>query len=114
MTIAFYTGREFYYNYTISKNETLIQENPDNVQAYSDIAWSALYKFPKNPDLAIKNFNNALKIDPEKADFYFGLGLAYLNKNQTNSAIENFNKAKEINPDYSKKVNNILKTINKK
>lgn len=55
--------------------------------------------------LAIEDFNHALKIDPEHADAYHNRGLAYCGLGQYESAIYDFTVALQINPDYASTYN---------
>ncbi|HOY32337.1 MAG TPA: tetratricopeptide repeat protein [Bacteroidales bacterium] len=49
---------------------------------------------------ALKNYNLLLKYEPENAESYFGLGVAYKGLNKFDSAILILNKAIQIKPDY--------------
>lgn len=58
---------------------------------------SALLHWRQNPELALKDFNAALALDPEFGDIYRSRGEAYLAQGNHDRAIENFSKAREIN-----------------
>lgn len=45
---------------------------------------------------AIADFNNALSMEPEQVDPYYGLGLVYRMLGQHDKAIENFNKVLDL------------------
>jgi len=51
-----------------------------------------------NYQKAIEEFNIALKLQPNNAEVYFGLGAVYRRKGDFNLAIQNFEKGCEINP----------------
>ncbi|MDD4182544.1 MAG: tetratricopeptide repeat protein [Candidatus Omnitrophica bacterium] len=55
----------------------------------------------KKYDEAIVEFEKALKIDPNLAEGYYGLGYAYCYKNQCEAAIPYFQKAIELSPNYA-------------
>jgi len=54
----------------------------------------------KKYDLAIAEFEKALKIDPNLAEGYYGLGYAYCSKNQCEASLAYFQKAIELSPNY--------------
>ena len=49
-------------------------------------------------DLAISDFSQALKLDPNAADAYFERARAYQERNQPQSALADFNQAIKLNP----------------
>ncbi len=49
-------------------------------------------------DQAIKDFNRAIELDPNKAEFYFERGRSYGQKNYNRQAIEDYNRAIEVDP----------------
>ena len=51
-------------------------------------------------DDAIENFNNALALDANDAEAYFGRAMAYAGKEDFNQAIKDYTKAIEIDPKY--------------
>jgi Flp pilus assembly protein TadD len=53
------------------------------------------------------NYNDALKLNPGNALFYFDRGIAYSRKGQYAQAIADYNKAMEINPEYAVAYNNL-------
>lgn len=50
-------------------------------------------------DKALKSFAHAIILDPNRSDFYNGMGLAYYRKNSLNRALQLFNHASKIDPD---------------
>lgn len=53
-------------------------------------------------DLAIKKYEEALKIDSEFANAYYGLGVIYDDEGEYDKALELYKKAIELNPSYDK------------
>ena len=51
-------------------------------------------------DSAIENFNNALALDPNDSEAYFGRAMAYAGKEDFNQTIKDYTKAIEIDPKY--------------
>lgn len=51
-------------------------------------------------DQAIKDYDSALRINPNYSIAYHGRGIAYRNKGFNNRAIQDFNKALQLNPNY--------------
>jgi len=54
----------------------------------------------KKYEEAIAEFEKALKIDPNLAEGYYGLGYAYCYKNQCETSLSYFQKAIELSPNY--------------
>jgi len=54
----------------------------------------------KKYEESIVEFEKALKIDPNLAEGYYGLGYAYCSKNQCEASLEYFKKAIELSPNY--------------
>jgi tetratricopeptide (TPR) repeat protein len=52
------------------------------------------------PDLAIEEFDRAIKKDPKNPYFYKGLAVAYLSQNKTHDAIGALRKSLDLNPYY--------------
>ena len=55
----------------------------------------------KNFDSSIKNYRQAIKINPVFADAYNNIGNAFLGKGDLDEAIVNYKKAILINPEYT-------------
>jgi len=56
---------------------------------------------------AIKQFQEALKLNPGKAEIHYNLGLTYQAKGLLNEAVEEYRKALEINPEDAETHNNL-------
>jgi len=54
----------------------------------------------KKHEEAIAEFEKALKIDPNLAEGYYGLGYTYCSKNQCEASLAYFQKAIELSPNY--------------
>ncbi|MCK9573368.1 MAG: tetratricopeptide repeat protein [Candidatus Omnitrophica bacterium] len=54
----------------------------------------------KKYEESIIEFEKALKIDPNLAEGYYGLGYAYCSKDQCEASLEYFKKAIELSPNY--------------
>ena len=70
-------------------------------------------------DQAIKDFSQAIKLDPNNAEYYYKRGITYGNLNQHHKAIEDFNQAVRLNPKYAEAYSNrgfvyMVKLNNKK
>jgi tetratricopeptide (TPR) repeat protein len=64
------------------------------------------YSSVENADLAIANYNKAIKINPKFAKAYNNRGIAYTFKKQYDLAIADFSKAIELDPKNGKAYNN--------
>jgi lipoprotein NlpI/rhodanese-related sulfurtransferase len=51
-------------------------------------------------DYAIRDYHQAIKLNPENPQFYFNRGLAYQGKREYDRAIEDFDKATKLNQNY--------------
>jgi len=56
---------------------------------------------------AIKQFQEALKLNPGKAEIHYNLGLTYQAKGLLNEAVEEYRKALEVNPEDAETHNNL-------
>ena len=98
---------------SLAKAEVLLEEFP-NSSILLNICGSSNHGLFKI-DNAIKNYTKALKINPNYAEVYFNLGVAFKDKGHINKAIENYKKALIINPSYTDvhfNLGNSLKNIN--
>ncbi len=50
-------------------------------------------------DKALKFYNDVIKLEPNLAEAYYGIGLTYYQKRDIEKAIENFRKARELKPE---------------
>lgn len=65
-------------------------------------------------DEAIENFNTAIKADPDFADAYSNLGLAYKMKGLLNEARQEFEKALQLSPEHNdakRELNEVMKQL---
>ncbi len=58
-------------------------------------------------DEAIKQFQEALKLNPGKAEIHYNLGLTYQAKASWDEAVEEYRKALELNPEDAETHNNL-------
>ena len=76
-----------------------VQAEPNNPKNRVELGYT--YYLKGKNDLAIKEFNQALSIDPKYFDGYYNLGLVLNKEKRYNEALDNFQKAVEISPkDY--------------
>lgn len=59
------------------------------------------YQIKGKPDLAIKDYNTAIEINPNYAAAYINRGIYYGNNGQPDLAIKDYSKAIELNPRYT-------------
>ncbi len=78
--------------------EKIIQKEIDNSEVFNVYSF-ILFHQGKFED-ALKNWQLAIKINPNYIEAYNGMGNAYKKLNDLNKAIVNFKKAIEINPNY--------------
>ena len=62
--------------------------------------------------LAVEDFNHAIRINPDYTEAYYNLGLAYYSLGQYQRAIENYNEAIRLKPDVAEPYNNRGNTYN--
>lgn len=74
-----------------------IATNDSDYKAYYDLAM--LYLVDNNAELAIKNFKQCIRHNPEYYDAYNNLGYVYFQMNQLDEAILNYKKALFIKKD---------------
>ena len=60
-----------------------------------------MHKYLKEDELAIENYNKAIKLNPKNENAYFNLGLCAFDGERYDEAVEQFKKAVEISPEYS-------------
>lgn len=80
----------------ISGLEKDVSDNPDNVQAWTQLGVS--YSFMKQYDKAINAYKKSLELKPDNAKTWTNLGVLLSRNGQGTEAIEAFDKAVEIDP----------------
>jgi tetratricopeptide (TPR) repeat protein len=55
---------------------------------------------------ALKDYNEAIRLQPDHAAAFYNRGFAYDNKGDLNGAIENYSEAIRLKPDYAGALNN--------
>ena len=65
-----------------------------------DLAGSGKYQ------QAIVNFNQAIRLDPNNAKYYYNRGIAHGNLDQNQQALEDFDTAIRLNPNYAEAYSN--------
>jgi tetratricopeptide (TPR) repeat protein len=100
--IQFLLGSTFYklkrYNEAFEAINKSIQIKPTSFCfANLGVVLVAQNKFSR----AIESFQESLKLDPEKADVHYWLGIAYYRTNKEKLALEHFEKAIFYKPDFA-------------
>jgi len=100
------------YEEAITYIEKAVEIKPT---AYFYINLGNIHSAKGDMDKAINYYNEALELNPDEAEPWFGLGVCYKNKNEYDKAIECYEKAISIRPSfYSAHINigNIYKLKN--
>jgi lipoprotein NlpI len=88
---------------------SLVESERASVQnraaAYSNRCWA--YSDKGDPDRAITDCNDAIRLDPKLANAYLNRGKAYSDKGDFDRAIGDYNRAIELNPQSSMGYNNL-------
>lgn len=85
-------------------------EEPRHCESHFNLA--NVYFVAGNITLAVLHYNVVTRIDPDFADVYFNLGLAFLEQEELKSAKECFQKFKTLSPGRdTESVNIILKSL---
>jgi lipoprotein NlpI len=77
----------------------------DRAAGYSNRCWA--YSDKGDPDRAITDCNDAVRLDPKLANAYLNRGKAYSDKGDFDRAIGDYNQAIELNPKSSMGYNNL-------
>ncbi len=84
----------------MKKGEKKSKENAGN-RGQELIELGKFYFLNQKYDAAIRDFEKALKIDPNNPEIYYNLGIVYEAKNMNEKAGEMYRRALELNPDYT-------------
>ena len=60
------------------------------------------YPIPFEPHPALADFNQAIQLNPELAEAYYGRGTVYFLKGDLDNALAYFNQAIQLNPKMAK------------
>lgn len=73
-----------------------VKKSPDKAVGWANLA--DIYKSKKMYPDAIKNYKKALSIEPDKAELYNLLGVAYVETGESQNAFDNLKKACDLDP----------------
>ncbi len=76
-----------------------VKKSPDIAMAHNNLGNA--YASKGMPDMAITEYQTALRLAPDHADFYSNLGNAYASKGMPDTAITEYQTALRLNPDYA-------------
>lgn len=85
----------------IDVSSQLIQSFPDYKSGLGYRKRAEYYTRMQLPDRAVKDWNEALKLNPNNAELYNGRGFAYFWLKNSDQALADFNKAISLKPDYA-------------
>ena len=74
-------------------------QEADQLRASAHNGQGAAYNEKGEQDRALQNYNKAISIKPDKANYYYNRGNALSDKGEHDRAIQDYNKAISINPD---------------
>ena len=83
------------YEQAIPLYDAVLARNPDNINAHRGLCIAFVWVQPAKGETQCVT---AIKLDPQNADLYNGLGAAQYKQNKYEEAIVSFQKAIEINP----------------
>ena len=84
------------YNTVIKLTNTVIETDPNNVEAY--IRRGIAYSHKSEYNSAVANFTKAIELDPSIPQLYLARGMAYQQKDEYGYAIEDATKVLELDP----------------
>lgn len=73
------------------------EANPSNIFSYN--LKGIIYRMRDNNEAAVKEYESAIKIEPDNGGIYFNLGVAHYKSGHEKQSEEFFQKAKDRNPD---------------
>jgi tetratricopeptide (TPR) repeat protein len=79
---------------TITHYRDLIRKKPNDVGILTSLAWS--YSLAGDYEQAIQQFEQAIQVDSQSSDAYYGLALAYKGAGQYDRAIQTFHQARQL------------------
>lgn len=77
----------------------MLQQFSNSVILYNILG--AIHAELGNPEVAIKNYNHALKIKPDFADAHNNIGAAFIHMDNSEAAISSYRKALKIKPEHT-------------
>jgi len=98
-----------YWQNSISIFEHTLSVTKNNALIHYDLGRT--YHLQNIPDKAIKNYLEAIRIDPNDLESHNNLGMLLRNKNKLDEAIDHFRKAIEINPGFISAYSNLGRTL---
>ena len=87
-----------------------VTKSPDKARTHNNRG--TVYIKLGQHQLAVEDFNHAIRINPDYTEAYYNLGLAYYSLGQYQRAIENYNEAIRLKPDVAEPYNNRGNTYN--
>ncbi len=82
----------------------MILKSPEKARGYNNRG--NIYSRDGKYELGLKDFNQAIKVQPNYVDAYYNRGNAYYRQNKYELALNDFNKAIELAPDHPQAYNN--------
>ncbi|MDM8517264.1 tetratricopeptide repeat protein [Desulfobacterales bacterium HSG16] len=87
-----------YWRNSITLFEHAIYVNPDNALAHNNLAFRLAQT--GKPDEAVKHYTEALRINPNYLDSFYGMGLVSITHGKLDKAVEYFIRVLSINPEH--------------
>lgn len=97
---------------TIQYYKTVIEQDPDNVDAYNNLGYT--YFSIGKIDEALKYYHGALRLNSNYSNAYFNIGEAYFSKGMIDKSIEYYRSFLYYRPDYADAHYNIGVAYNSK
>ena len=89
---------------SVSELTAAIEANPTDADAY--YRRGVVYGQLVEPILAIRDFDQVVRLDPDNSEAYYNRGLAYVHLKEQMPAVEDFTHAIRLNPDHLDAYNN--------
>jgi len=103
---VFYKNKMF--DETIEYLDKAKDANPSDIYSYN--LKGIIYRMQDNNEAAIREYQSAIKIEPDNAEIYFNLGVAHYKSGHEKQSEEFFEKARELDPG-SEEMNAYLKKL---